>query len=64
MSYTYLRDNNGKIIGKVDIQSNGNKTLFDNNGKILGRYYASTNQTRDNNGYIVGYCDVLLTLLR
>ena len=47
MGYTYLRDNRGKIIGKVDILSNGNKVLFDDKGKTLGRYNASTNLTTD-----------------
>ena len=59
-----LRDNMGKIIGRVDLQNNGDKMLRDFEGRILGRYIKSTNLTLDFSGKIIGRGDVLTMLLR
>ena len=59
-----LRDNAGKIIGRLDLQNNGDKMLRDFQGRILGRYHASTNLTTDFRGNIVGRGDVLTMLLK
>ena len=61
---TYLRNGSGKIIGRLEVKSNGDKVLWDSHGYILGRYHAMNNTTCDRNGRIVGRCDILMTLLR
>ena len=64
MATTLIRDRDGKIIGRLDVQSNGDKLLRDFSGHILGRYKASSNLTLDFNGRIVGRGDCLTMLLR
>ena len=61
---TPLKDFYGKIIGYVDIEANGDKTLKDFTGKILGRYHKASNTTRDFYGRIVAQGDCLTMLLK
>ena len=49
MSDNYIRNREGKIIGRVD----GN-IMRDGTGKIVARYDAFDNRTRDRSGRIVG----------
>ena len=63
LSRILLRDKNGRIIGDLKIESNGNKVLRDDKGFILGTYNSTTNLTKDFYGYIVGQGDVLSILL-
>ncbi len=52
MSDNYIRNREGKIIGKVD----GN-TLRDGTGKILAIYHEGDDRTRDREGKIIGSGD-------
>lgn len=42
-----VRDWTGKIIGKIETDAQGNKTVRDFYGRILGRYDARCDVTRD-----------------
>ena len=59
-----IKDWTGKILGYVETDLNGNKTLRDFHGRILGRYNKGLNVTQDFYGRRVGMGDILLTLLR
>ena len=59
-----LKDWTGKVIGYVDTDARGNKTLFDWTHKKLGTYDKSLDITKDWYGRKVGQGDILLTLLR
>lgn len=59
-----LKDSNYKIIGYVEINSNGDKTLKSASYKILGYYQKSTDLTKDANYKIIGHGDILTTLLK
>ena len=58
-----LKDDHYRIIGFVDIDSKGKKTLMNANYKILGYYDPVSNTTRALVGGIVGHGDILTTLL-
>lgn len=58
MSDNYIRNREGKIIGRID----GN-WLRDGTGKLLARYDKSDNQTRDRGGRIMGNGDQRLRKL-
>ena len=64
MSREPIKDWTGKILGFVEIKSNGDKVLYDFPGKILGRYNRSLDVTQDFYGRRVGKGDILMTLLR
>jgi hypothetical protein len=55
MNANYIRNREGKIIGRWD----GN-WLRDGTGKFVARYDASDNRTRDRSGRIVGDGDLRL----
>ena len=59
-----LKDSRFRIIGYVDIDSNGNKTLRNEKFQILGYYKANQNITQDSSFRIVGRGDILTSLLR
>ena len=53
MSRETIKDYSGRIIGYLEIQSNGDVIAKDASGKILGRYDAITNTTKDAYGKIL-----------
>ena len=59
-----LKDAQFRIIGYVDIDSNGNKTLRNEKFQILGYYKKNQNITQDFHFRIVGRGDILTSLLR
>ena len=59
-----IKDWQGKILGFMETESNGNKVLRDFYGRILGKYDKSLDVTRDFYGRQVGKGDALMTLLR
>ena len=59
-----LKDSHYRIIGYVEINSNGDKTLKDEHYRIRGYYQKSTDTTKDEHYSIVGHGDILTTLLR
>lgn len=60
---TMIKDWTGKIIGKVDVDAEGNKTLKDFYGRILGRYNKRLDITQDFYGRQVCKGDNLLILM-
>ncbi len=58
-----IREFGGKIIGKIETDSQGNKIVKDFYGKILGRYDARTNTTKDFYGRILARGDSSSMLL-
>lgn len=64
MAKEAIKDWQGKILGWVETESNGNKILRDFPGRILGKYNRALNITQDFYGRKVGNGDILLTLLR
>ena len=60
--YKPLRNQNGRLLGLVR-DYNGRTELRDAGGRLLGYYYQKANQTRDKNGHLVGYGNLLTKLL-
>jgi hypothetical protein len=54
----YIRNSNGKVIGKID-----EREIKDNNNKRLGYYDKSSNSTFDGNGKFVGFGDQRIRLI-
>ena len=63
MKETIIRDFQGRIIGKIQADDRGNKTVRDFYGRILGTYDANLNVTRDFYGRIVAKGDACGMLL-
>ena len=59
-----LKDRNSTIIGYLDTDSNGRQILMDRNLTILGFYNPNDNTTKDRNHTIIGYGNILITLLK
>ena len=59
-----LKDRNGACIGFLRTDSNGDQTLTDRFGSYLGKYRAGTDTTVDRLGNVVGFGNLLMTLLR
>lgn len=53
MSKTAIRDFSGLIIGWIEEESNGNKTVRDFEGRILGYYNKSRDVTTDFSGRVL-----------
>ena len=60
---TVIRDWSGMIIGKIETDSKGNKTVRDFYGRILGRYDAACNVTREFTGRVIAKGDASAMLL-
>jgi len=58
-----LRDNHGRLIGRIKGISNGKFEIRDHTGRLKGRYDAKTNETRDDKGRLVGRGNLLTMLL-
>lgn len=58
-----IRDFNGRIIGRIETDDRGNKTVRDFYGKILGKYDEASNTTRDFYGAIVSRGDASTMLI-
>jgi hypothetical protein len=58
-----LKDRSGRLIGKIDIKSDGKQELRDSSGRLKGNYDPKTNQTKDSSGRLVGTGNLLTTLL-
>ena len=58
-----LKDSHFQIIGYVEINDDGKKTLKDSHFMIKGYYEPRQNVTKDSNFRIVGYGDILTSLL-
>ena len=63
MNRETLKDNNFRIVGYIDTESNGVRVARDRNFRILGRYYPNENVTRDANFRIIARYDMLSALI-
>ena len=63
MEKEYIRDFYGKILGSVETDSKGDKTVRDFYGRILGYYDKVNNVTRDFYKKIVGRGDQAVSLI-
>ena len=59
-----LRDNTGKLIGRIHTLSNDKLEIRNASGRKLGTYDPGTNQTRDHTGRLVGKGNLLTMLLK
>lgn len=59
----YIRDYGGRILGRVETDSQGNKITRDFRGNILNRYDAKNNVTRSFQGHIIARGDVSSSLV-
>lgn len=59
-----IRDKFGKIIGFIDEQSNGDKTVRDQYGKIIGYYKKGPDYTTDEYGRIIAQGEVCSMLIK
>ncbi len=57
MSREAIKDWTGKVVGWIDKDDRGNKTIREYNYKIVGKYDSSTNTTRDFHGRVVAKGD-------
>ena len=64
MPTQYLRDYTNNIIGIIEIDKDGNKTLKGPDYAILGFYTVKGNITKTYNNTLVGYGDMLAILLK
>ena len=60
---TNIKDFYGRVIGTVEEESNGDKTIKDFYGRPLGYYKKGRNVTTDFYGRVVASADQLTTLL-
>lgn len=58
-----LKDSRFRIIGYIDIEPNGDKTLRNEKFQILGHYKVKQDVTQDARFMIVGRGDILTSLL-
>lgn len=63
MESQYIRDFYGRILGRIDTESNGNQVARDFYGRILGRYDKFSNTTRDFYGKIIGQGNSVASLI-
>ena len=59
-----LKDNRFRIIGYIDIASNGDKTLRNEKIQIIGYYKKKLDVTQDSRFMVVGRGDILTSLLQ
>lgn len=63
MDKQLIRDPYGKLLGSIETDSNGNKTVRDAYGKLLGYYNKALDVTRDFYGRIVARGDAASRLI-
>lgn len=57
-----LRDKTGRLRGRIK-ESNNRSEIYSSTGRLLGYYDHRTDQTRAVNGSLIGYGNLLTTLL-
>lgn len=63
MSRQTLRDRNNHVLGYIDVEFTGRQCLRDSNNHVLGYYEPSRNQTVDANYHLIGFGNLLTSLL-
>ncbi len=63
MSTQQLRDKNQRLLGTLRTLHDGRIELRNAGGGIMGTYYPSNETTRDANGGVFGYGNILALLL-
>ncbi len=59
----YIRDFGGRILGRVETDSKGNKVTRDFYGRILNRYDSQNNVTRSFGGQIIARGDASSSMI-
>lgn len=59
----YLREVNGKIFGMIRPAGDGSIRVYTLNGCLRGIYRPHNDMTYDPNGHVVGYGNLLATLV-
>ncbi len=61
----FLRDSSGEPMGRLERRSDGSEWITDySDNQLAGRYDPSSNQTWDAGGQLVGFGNLLASLLR
>ena len=63
MRNVYAKTPSGQPLAFIETNSDGKQTLTDVYGRILGFYFPDRNQTTDPSGTILGYGNLLGTLI-
>ena len=63
MADRILRDSNGRLLGRISRHGDGRTEIRDQNSRLMGRYDPKEDKTRDRNSRVVGYGDLLSSLL-
>jgi len=63
MSQERIIGKNNQVIGWINTETNGTQMLIDPQMKLLGWYYPDTNRTITPDGQMVGWGNLLFTLL-
>ena len=63
MEEKMIKDFSGRVLGKIQIQSNGDKVVKDFYGKVLGYYRKSQDATTDFYGRVICYGDASAALI-
>lgn len=58
-----IKDFYGRVIGTIEIKSNGDKIIKDFYGRLKGTYIKNRNITKDFYGRVIGNGDQLISLL-
>ncbi len=58
-----IRDRNNSLIGRITVESNGDKTVRDKYNKLLGYYRKSSDTTYDKDNRVVARGDASAMLL-
>ena len=59
-----IKDVAGRLWGWIQIEDDGNKKALDRTGRILGYYKSFNNTTYDVKGKVVGYGDLVSSLIK
>jgi len=63
MKETLIKDFHGRILGRIQTDENGDKTVKDFHGRVLGRYKKTQNVTTDFYGRIIARGDASASLI-
>ena len=61
--FKVVKDSGGRLVGRIEIKSDGKQEIRDSGGRLKGYYDPKSNQTKDSGGRFVGSGNLLTTLL-
>lgn len=63
MNRDWIKDRNGKVLGYIDTDSNGNKVAKTRDGKVVGYYKEKFGTTTDASGKVISRSDTVVSLI-